>query len=80
MRLFLGLLLHSNLLKLILVRLVAFLRDDVPESRNSPCIPICMTFNAWLLKREIPDSDRIAMAIQSGRGRRHPRNSVAIWN
>jgi hypothetical protein len=23
-----------------------------------------MTFNAWLLKKEIPDSDRIAMLIQ----------------
>ena len=29
------------------------------------CIPICMTFTNWLLKKEIPDSDRIAMLIQS---------------
>ena len=36
-----------------------------PRKSDFTCIPICMSFNAWLLKKEIPDSDRLAMLIQS---------------
>jgi hypothetical protein len=40
----------------------------ISEEISSACIPIFMTFNAWLLRKEIPDPDRLSMLIQqSGR-------------
>jgi len=36
-----------------------------PGKSDSICIPNYMTFNTWLLRKEIPDSDRLAMLIQS---------------
>lgn len=45
---------------------IFFLQRVEPQPEIFPFrIPICMTFNTWLHKREIPDSDRIAMLIQS---------------
>ena len=45
---------------------IFFLQLVEPQPEIFPFrIPICMTFNSWLLKKEIPDSDRIAMIIQS---------------
>jgi hypothetical protein len=35
-----------------------------------------MTFNAWLLKKEIPDSDRLAMLIQSSGRNGIPENQL----
>jgi len=35
-----------------------------------------MNFNAWLLKKEIPDSDRLAMLIQSSGRNGIPENEL----
>jgi hypothetical protein len=35
-----------------------------------------MTFNAWLLKKDIPDSDRLAMLIQSAGAAGIPENEL----
>jgi hypothetical protein len=36
----------------------------------------CMTFNTWLHKREIPDSDKIAMIIQASGANGIPENEL----
>jgi hypothetical protein len=40
------------------------------------CTPIYMTFNAWLLKKEIPDSDHLAVLIQQAGRNGIPENEL----